>query len=66
MPRKKKSLIPPEKQIPFAIVLGILFAIILVWRFAPQKGAETELPTGSMIAEEEKFTIYHQISTDKD
>lgn len=37
MAKSQRSIIPPEKQIPVMIVSAILFAVILWWRFAPQK-----------------------------
>lgn len=37
MAKSQKSFIPPDKQIPVMIVSAIIFAIILWWRFAPQK-----------------------------
>ena len=37
-----KSLIPPKAQIPVAVVLGILFALLLVWRFGFGAQEETE------------------------
>lgn len=37
MAKSQRSIIPPGKQIPVMIVSAIIFAIILWWRFAPQK-----------------------------
>jgi hypothetical protein len=49
----KKSTIPPQAQIPVAIGLAVLFALILAWRFFPADKEEEAaaipaiLPTGT-------------------
>ncbi len=38
---ERKSLIPPNAQVPLALLLGILFAGLLYWRFAPDGDKES-------------------------
>lgn len=40
--KKKRSTIPDNLQVPMAIVLAVLFAIILAWRFWPAGEADPE------------------------
>ena len=50
----KKSTIPPQAQIPVAIGLAVLFAVILAWRFFPwdkegEEAVPATLQTGSAL-----------------
>ena len=44
MSRKKKSTIPENAQVPVAIVMAVLFAIILAWRFWPKEDIPAATP----------------------
>lgn len=42
MRTRRRSLVPIQYQLPAAIVLGILFIAILIWRFAPRSPEQSE------------------------
>ena len=51
MPRRRKSLVPPEKQIPVAIGLGAFLILLVIWLYVPWPGGQAAAPPGMPIEE---------------